>query len=336
MPKTSSSTRRAHSTVGGQRDPGSQGPDFNIGAYIKERRAKEEEQARRDEEAARKIEEDRDREEAIRRAAERTARKEETRQRDYDTKRRAAAAEELRRETELAKEAMRAAEEEARRHQDEVRKSYWGGQADNQYSRNDFARDPPLFHGARDDDLLRAVDERMAEGQRKPKTASTRAHARRSPSKSGARRDSEWTGQSDGWGKSGNHSDGSGSHNRFTPADEGEAGLSYVEKLQKRERERKAAEERVEQQQEQQRRFEEMLRGDHDHDHGRTKGETQPRDRPCSPDRPQPHRQNTPGSLSGGSKRGSPNAEASSSKRRDSMRNNSTDFKYLFRSKFKC
>lgn len=336
MPKASSSTRRAHSTVGGQRDPGSQGPDFNIGAYIKERRAKEEEQARRDEEAARKVEEDnRDREEAIRRA-ERTARKEETRQRDYDTKRRAAA-EELRRETELAREAMRAAEEEARRHQDEVKKGYWGAQADNQYSRNDLARDPSLFHGGvREDDLLRTVDERLAEGQRKSRTASTRAHARRSPSKSGVRRDSEWTGQPDGWGKSGNHSDGSGSHNRFTPADEGDAGLSYVEKLQKRERERKAAEERVEQQQEQQRRFEEMLRGDHDHDHGRTKSETQPRDRPRSPDRPQSHRQDTPGSLSGGSKRGSPNAEASSSKRRDSMRNNPTDFKYLSHSKFKC
>lgn len=324
MPKASSSTRRAHSTVGGQRDPGSQGPDFNIGAYIKERRAKEEEQARRDEEAARKVEDEiRDREEAIRRT-ERTARKEENRQRDFEAKRRA---DELRKETESA---TRAAEEEARRHEEETRRNYWGGQADSQYSRGDFARDPPPFHGggSREDDLLRKVDERLAEGQRK---SSTKAHSRRSPSKSGIRRENGWSGQPDGWGKSSNQSDGSGSHNRFASTDEGDAGLSFVETLQKRERERVAAEERAEQQREQQRRFEEMLR-DERPGFARTKGETQPHDRLRTPDRSQTPEQDTPSSSPGGPKRGSPNAEASGSKRRDSMRNNPTDFKYLFRS----
>lgn len=315
MPKASSSTRRAHSTVGGQRDPGSQGPDFNIGAYIKERRAKEEEQARRDEETA-AIKRDRD--ETARRA-ERAARREE---RDSEAKRRM----EESREAEIAEEAKRA-EEESRRQRDE-RRGYWGGQGE--YSRDDFARGPPVFPGsAREDDLLRTVDELLAEGQRKSKTSSTKAHSRRSPSKSGARRDGEWgvpNVQPDGWG---NRSDGSGSHNRFTTADEGDAGLSYVQKLMKKEREsRERAEQQREQQQrgeqqrEQHRKFEDMLKN---------KKETQPHDRPHTPDQPQTSGQDTPGSLSGGSKRGSPSVEDSSSKRRDSIRNNSTDFKYLFR-----
>lgn len=326
MPKATSSTRRAHSSVGGQRDPGSQGADFNIGAYIKERRAKEEEQARRDEEAARKIEDEkRDREEATRRAE----RKEEMRRREFENKKRA---DELRKEADLRREAE-AAEEEAIRHQDESSRNYWGGQTDSSYSRNEFARGPPVFPGGiKEDDLLRTVDERLAEGHRKSKSASARANSRKSPLKSGVRRDGEWTGQPDGWG---NRSDGSGSHNRFTSADEGDAGLSYVEKLQKRERERQAAEERTEQQREQQRRFEDMLRGDH-HGHGRTKSETQPHDRLNTPDRPRTPAQKTPGSSPGGPKRGSPSAEASGNKRRDSIRNNSTDFKYLFCSNIMC
>lgn len=355
MPRASSSTRRAHSTVGGGvRDPSTQGPDFNIGAYIKERRAKEEEQARRDEEAARQREE----EKRKRDDAARAARKEEHRAREYERRR----AEELRREAEAEEEARRA-EEEARRSQDEARRrNPWAQTDTGQYSGGGFARpDVPQFPGGvTEDDLQRVVDERLAEGQRKSKSTfgtASRSHSRRSPSKSKVRRDADWStsnGYSDGWGKSGNHSDNSGSQNHFTSAEEDaglsyveklqrrgrgktataeqvedpDAGLSFVEKLQKRDREAKAAEERAEQQQEQkeqQRKWEEMLRNK---GHGRAKSETQPRDRPRTPDRPRTSGQDTPNS--GPSKRGSPSVESTANKRRNSSaRQNSADFKYL-------
>lgn len=363
MPKAS--TRRAHSTVGGTRDPGAQGPDFNIGAYIKERRAREEEQARRDEEAARQREEDRRREEEIHRS-QRAARKEEQhRAREYESRRRAE--EDLRREAEIAEETRRV-EEEARRAQEEARRrNAWDQQESSQYPRNDFARPDPSFPGGvAEDDLLRTVDERLAEGYRKSKSTfgtTPRNHSRKSPTKSKVRKDGEWSapnGYSE-WSKSGDHSDNSGSQNHFTSAEEGDAGLSYVEKLQKRERERKAAEERAndsdaglsyveklqkrererkaaeereekhKEQQEQQRKWEDMLRGENNktnHGHGRTKSETQPRDRPSTPDRPRTSGQDIPSSASA-SKRASPSIESSNKKRRNSVRQNSSDFKYI-------
>lgn len=338
----STSTRKAYSTVGGQRDPSAQAPDFNIGAYIKERRAKEEEQARRDEEAARLKEEEKlKREEAAIRAE--RARREEHRARDNEEKSRRRRTEE-RRAAEMAEEIRRAEEDARRAEEDETRRRGHWGQADSQFSRNEFRPDPPLFPGnVRDEDLLRTVEEQLAEGQRKSKSASTtasRSHSRRSPTKSGVRRDGGFStsnGHSDGWGKAGNISDPAGSFHYFTPADDGE-GLSYHEKILKREREKKAAEERVEQereqQREQQRRWEDMLRGGDGskgyQGHGRTKSETQPRDRPSTPDRPRTSGHESP--ISGTSKRESPSADTSNSKRR----NNSTEFRYLFCFNFEC
>lgn len=303
-PNPSTSTRRAHSTVGGNRDPAA-GTDFNLGAYIKERRMAEEGEARQREEEAkerRKREEAAAERESQRRRAEEKRRKEEQKKKD-----------ELR-----AQEDQRRAEEEAMRasvEEEERRRQRWAQSETSQYSRNGFRADPPVFHGLRDEDLSRTADERLAEGRRS-KTATSRSNSRRSPNKpNSARRDNERaTNDTDGWGaKSG--SDHSGTYTRFTSVNPDEE-ENYYDTVKRNQRDT-------------QQRWEEMLKKGSDrnnvHGHGRAKSETQPRERPGSPDRPRtsgPHSATDSGS--GESKGQSPSFEPS--KRRES----STDFRYSF------
>lgn len=302
-PKPSTSARRAHSTVGGNRDP-TAGTDFNIGAYIKERRAMvEEEEARQKEEERRRKEEAAAERERERRRAEEKKRKEDQRRRDEKK-----AQEELRRAEEEARRAAEEEEEEKRRTQ------RWPQSETSQYSRSEFRADPPVFYGLRDEDLSRTADERLAEGRRS-KTATSRSNSRRSPNKPNTtRRDNERaTNDTDGWGaKSG--SDHSGTYPRFTSVNPDEEQNYYDVKRNQRDT---------------QQRWEEMLKKGSDsnnvHGHGRTKSETQPRERPSSPDRPRtsgPHSATDSGS--GESKGQSPSFEPS--KRRQS----STDFRYSF------
>lgn len=302
-PKPSTSARRAHSTVGGNRDP-TAGTDFNIGAYIKERRAMvEEEEARQKEEERRRKEEAAAERERERRRAEEKKRKEDQRRRDEKK-----AQEELRRAEEEARRAAEEEEEEKRRTQ------RWPQSETSQYSRSEFRADPPVFYGLRDEDLSRTADERLAEGRRS-KTATSRSNSRRSPNKPNTtRRDNERaTNDTDGWGaKSG--SDHSGTYPRFTSVNPDEEQNYYDVKRNQRDT---------------QQRWEEMLKKGSDsnnvHGHGRTKSETQPRERPSSPDRPRtsgPHSATDSGS--GESKGQSPSFEPS--KRRQS----STDFSFKF------
>ena len=308
----SSSRPRPTSTSGGAQqstkpDAGAtaQTPDFNLGAYIQERRAREA--------AAEAAEAKRKEEEETKRAREEQMRRERLK-------------EELRRrrEKERLSEEVRKAAEEAKKAEEDARQKRQWREGGNTLPRNGYAQaehlDPGSFGGPyplQEDYIERKVNEEL-----RAKSNTSRHKSKNSPSKPRPRRShesSETNGYAESWntGRSGNNSDHSGGF--ATPYSKGEdIDENFTERMRGKEREKHKPIRRESRSREaNQERWDNSSRGDTSRTHSRTKSDPRPPERRASPHQPRAARTATPPSPANGPKNRSPRIESPRPRRAD-------------------
>ncbi|RPA92441.1 hypothetical protein L873DRAFT_1831135 [Choiromyces venosus 120613-1] len=309
---SSSSTRaRPNSTSDlPQTDSAAQTPEFNLGAYIKERRAREAAA-----EAAAQAEQRRQKEE-----------EEAIRARRAEMAEHAKKAERLRKDEERLKEERLKeherirAELEARKAEEEARLRKQWSDAREQSSRNGYNQaDPTPFASPfplAEEDLEKKVDEELRAKTKNAASSTSRQRPRGSPTKPRPQRshESDINGYADGWSKSGNTSDNSGGFAYPFPKGE-DVNESFMDKMRRMEKERVAAEKQRETSSEQ---WENRSRENGSRTHSRTKSDPRPPGRRGSFAQPETARTSTPPSPRAEPESQSPRIASPRPRRKDS------------------
>ncbi|PWW74554.1 hypothetical protein C7212DRAFT_209593 [Tuber magnatum] len=305
---SSSSRTRPDSTPDPpQTDSTAPTPEFNLGAYIKERRARE---------AAAEAEQKRQKEEE----------EEAMRARRAEMEEHVKKAEKLRRDEERIKkehERMKAeaetrkAEKEARARREARRQ--WS-EANKHHSRNGYSQGDPSVpspsHFA-EADLEKKVDEELRAKTRSTASSTSRRGSKKSPTKPRHQRshESDTNGYADGWNKSGINSDNSGGFAH--PYPKGEDGSeSFMDKMLRKEKERVAAEKQRETSSDQ---WENPSRENGSRIHSRTRSDPRPPGRRGSPAQPETAEPSSPPSPRADPERQSPRIASPRPRRTDSQ-----------------